>query len=354
MTWSTIEGQFLVDLVAARSESYEEDACCELMVSLLPSLGWDSAGRDEMGNVVASRGNGEKELLLLGHIDTVPGGPELRVDGDILWGRGSVDAKGPLSVFALAGGRADIPDGWRYTLIAAVGEERDSRGARHVLASREAPSACIIGEPSGGDGVTLAYRGCLFMELSASDGGAHRSGDAGPLTGVLKAAAEIVSDVEAMDDDSLPVIKRYSCAVASMMGIEAGERSAEISLDVRLPLGVEPGDLIFRFEEICHKYGVKCSKVQAVSAHQSPRKDPVVRALSSAIRESGGVPRLLAKGGTADFNVVAPWKVPMAAYGPGDSTLDHCSDERISYRNFSESLDILTKALPKVCVLIDR
>ena len=354
MTWSTAEGLFLLDLVATRSESNHEDACCELLASSLPSLGWDHAGRDDMGNVVASRGEGEKELLLLGHIDTVPGGPELRVDGDVLWGRGSVDAKGPLATFAIAGGRAEIPDGWRYSFIAAVGEEKDSRGARHVMASRDAPAACIIGEPSGGDGVTLAYRGCLFLELSASDSGAHRSGDAGPLTGTLMAAAKILNEVEDLDDKSLPVIKRYSGAVVSMSGVEAGERSASITLDVRLPLGAKPDDLVSCFEKICKTYGVELKKVQTVSAHQSPRMDPVVRALSSAIREKGAVPRLLAKGGTADFNVVAPWNIPMAAYGPGDSSLDHCVDERLSYGEFVTAFDVLEVAMPKVCILIDR
>ena len=36
-------------------------------------------------------------IALVGHIDTVPGVIEVRRDGDLLHGRGAVDAKGPLA-----------------------------------------------------------------------------------------------------------------------------------------------------------------------------------------------------------------------------------------------------------------
>jgi len=351
MSWIEGDGGFLRELVECRSESGDEESCCVLLSSRLLALGWESVVRDEVGNVVASRGTGPRELLMMGHIDTVPGGPKTEVEGDVLWGRGSVDAKGPLASFSLAGGRAIVPDGWRYTLIAAVGEERDSRGARYVMDSRKAPMGCIIGEPSGGDGVTLAYRGCLFLSLEASDGGAHRSGGSGPLTETLSSASEILRMVESMDEDG-PIVRRYSAAVASMYGVEKGERHASIDLDVRLPLGADPSSLARSFQEICSARAVDMSVRQSVSAHMSDRRDPVVRALSTSVREEGLSPRLLAKGGTADFNVVAPWGVPMAAYGPGDSGLDHGPDERLSIGELKTAIRVLERALPRACLFL--
>ncbi|MBC7294177.1 MAG: hypothetical protein H5T84_08795, partial [Thermoleophilia bacterium] len=76
---------FLARLVSVRSESGNEGPACRLLASMLPDLGWERVEIDDAGSVVATRGSGEKELLLLGHIDTVPGGPEVRLDGDILW-----------------------------------------------------------------------------------------------------------------------------------------------------------------------------------------------------------------------------------------------------------------------------
>nr|WP_321502584.1 M20/M25/M40 family metallo-hydrolase [uncultured Dethiosulfovibrio sp.] len=354
MSWNDGDGRFLRELVSCRSESGSEDACCSLLERSLPSLGWDYVSRDKVGNVLASRGNGDREILLLGHIDTVPGGPECEVLGDELWGRGSVDAKGSLAAFSLAGGRTELPDGWRYSLVAAVGEERDSRGARYLMTSRGAPAACIVGEPSGGNGITLGYRGCMFLELTSSDEGSHRSIGPGPLTDVLMAASDILREVQRMDDDSKPVINRYNGAVSRMEGVESGGRVAKVGLDIRLPLGASSDELGGLFGDIASRFGVALEVVQQVDAYQSPRSNPVAQALSSSIREVGSPPRLLAKGGTADFNVVAPWMAPMVAYGPGDSSLDHRPDERLPIGDFLSSIDILERALPKVCVLIDR
>ncbi len=168
-------------LVSIPSTSGREEAACSYLADVLPSLGWERVETDGSGSVVARRGSGPKELVLLGHIDTVRG-PEHRLEGNILWGRGTVDAKGPLCAFAAAGGRVSLPEDWTVTLVAATGEEADSRGALHRI-PRHRPAACIIGEPSGTDGVTIGYRGSLRAVLGASDGGAHRSGDAGPLRG---------------------------------------------------------------------------------------------------------------------------------------------------------------------------
>ncbi len=52
---------------------------------------------DEAGNAIGELGKGERTIVLLGHIDTVPGQIRVRREGDILFGRGTVDAKGPLA-----------------------------------------------------------------------------------------------------------------------------------------------------------------------------------------------------------------------------------------------------------------
>jgi LysW-gamma-L-lysine carboxypeptidase len=72
----------------------------------------------------------------------------------------------------------------------------------------------------------------------------------------------------------------------------------------------------------------------------------VARSLSNAIRAAGGVPRPKLKTGTADLNIVAPvWKCPIAAYGPGDSSLDHTPNERLDLVEFTRSIGVLRTAL---------
>ena len=113
--------ELLSNLVAIPSLSGREEHACAFLADALPAAGWERVEIDGAGSVVASRGSGSRELVLLGHIDTVPGGPVHALDGDILRGRGSVDAKGPLCAFAVAGGRALIAPDWKITLVAATG-----------------------------------------------------------------------------------------------------------------------------------------------------------------------------------------------------------------------------------------
>ena len=331
----------LFDLVSTPGPSGQEAAAAQLFASRLMGLGWESASVDEAGNVVATKGSGPSEFLLLGHIDTVPGGPEVRIEGKTLWGRGSVDARGPLCAFAVAGGAAEVPPGWRLTLVAAVAEETDSRGARHRI-PLHAPAACLVGEPSGTDGITLAYRGFLQVNLSAGDTGSHRSAGTSPLTACLRAAADILGEIDRLDDPAKPLIERMGGNVLSMSGSEEGSRTAEIQLDIRLPLGAPPEDVFQLCAQIAASRGAAASLVSSVPAHAAERTNPVIRALRVAIRELGGTPRLLAKGGTADFNYAASWDCPMAAWGPGDSRLDHTNEEHLDLDEYARSIRVLS------------
>jgi [amino group carrier protein]-lysine/ornithine hydrolase len=81
-------------------------------------------------------------------------------------------------------------------------------------------------------------------------------------------------------------------------------------------------------------------------AYRSNKDTALTRALRVAIREQGGTPRFKVKTGTADMNVVAPyWNVPMVAYGPGDSALDHTPNEHVDLVEYERAVAVLTTAL---------
>ena len=80
-------------------------------------------------------------------------------------------------------------------------------------------------------------------------------------------------------------------------------------------------------------------------AHRAERDSVLARAFRVSIRSQGSRPRMLVKTGTADMNVVAPyWPVPMLAYGPGDSAMDHRPDEHIRVDDYLRSLEVLQGA----------
>ncbi len=92
----------LIGLLKAYSPSHEERAASEYLAGWMQSAGYDRAFVDESGNAVGVLGEGPKEIVLLGHIDTVPGYINVEVRDGLLYGRGSVDAKGPLATFVAA------------------------------------------------------------------------------------------------------------------------------------------------------------------------------------------------------------------------------------------------------------
>jgi LysW-gamma-L-lysine carboxypeptidase len=77
------------------------------------------------------------------------------------------------------------------------------------------------------------------------------------------------------------------------------------------------------------------------------RSAPTVRALAASIRQRGVQPKYKVKTGTSDMNIVnTRWPVPMAAYGPGDSSLDHTADEHLDLQEFTAAVEVLRDALP--------
>src|ERR1700682_6288162 len=141
------------------SRSTQERELGQWLVSRLRAMGF-AARRDEVGNVIAFWGSGPREVLLLGHMDTVPGFIPVRREGSRLFGRGAVDAKGPLAAAIIAVARQPAGANCRFTIIGAVEEEGSSRGARHLV-NRRPPDQLVILERSGWEAVTLGVKGNL-------------------------------------------------------------------------------------------------------------------------------------------------------------------------------------------------
>jgi LysW-gamma-L-lysine carboxypeptidase len=89
--------------------------------------------------------------------------------------------------------------------------------------------------------------------------------------------------------------------------------------------------------------------IRHVAAVRQSRANPAARALFAAVRKHGGQPRPLLKTGTSDMNTVSErWPVPMAAYGPGDSSLDHGAAERIGVGEYLRGVAVLASALDEL------
>src|SRR5215211_5019125 len=159
------EFETLIGLVSRYSPSGQEHEAVQWLVRRMKSLGFEDAFVDDAGNAVGVMGEGPKQVVLLGHIDTVPGEIKVEQDSTSLYGRGSVDAKGPLACFADAVAQAGAKEGWQYIVIGAVEEERDSDGARFVV-DQYKPEFAIVGEPNQWNRVALGYKGSAWSYLT--------------------------------------------------------------------------------------------------------------------------------------------------------------------------------------------
>ncbi|UPV75603.1 [LysW]-lysine hydrolase [Halorussus limi] len=330
--------ELLADLVAIPSPTGDERECAERLAAFFEERGRE-AWLDEAGNV---RAPADDSVLLTSHIDTVPGDIPVEVTDGKLWGRGSVDAKGPLAAMAAAAVETGV------SFVGVVGEETDSRGARHLVADREEPDAVVNGEPSGWDGVTLGYRGFLAGEYAVETDSAHTSR---PDPNAIQAAMAWWSRVEEAFEsapeqtDEPSVFERVTAKPVEFSGGTAADGlSVEASVDAqfRIPPDETAADIRETVEDELAAGSVEWAE-PIPPVMETPRSE-VARAFRTAIRRVGGDPRLLRKTGTSDMNLYAgAWGCPMATYGPGDSELDHAPNERLDLGEFDRAVAVLER-----------
>jgi LysW-gamma-L-lysine carboxypeptidase len=363
MSDSTAAVELLTELVSIPSPSTHEARASAYLAEWLDNRGLRGYV-DEAGNAVGVKGNGPREILLLGHIDTFPGEFPVRREGDILYGRGSVDAKGPLCTLAAAVARAIVPEGWQVTVVGAVEEEyATSKGARHILAQRlppegQSPAFCIIGEPSHWDRVTLGYKGRLLMDVVLKVPFSHSAGE-----GRLPAeqAVDFWHQVEAFCagvNQEREADSPFNRLEPSLRHIASQEEGAfgvvALNLGFRLPVGLSPATLEAELRQLLTMLPAGSTATAAFSggeiAYKGDKANPLVRAFLGAIRAAQGQPRFVVKTGTADMNVVGPhWPAtPIVAYGPGDSRLDHTPHEQIDLKEYLQAIEVLVKVLEKL------
>ena len=244
-------------LVAIPSISRHEAPAAAWLVEQMRAAGYDRAFVDEAGNAVGELGDpsAARTIVLLGHIDTVPGNIPVRIepsgDGEVLFGRGSVDAKGPLATFVAGAARFGASrareSGLRVVVVGAVEEEAaTSKGARFIAArfngtTEPVPSACIIGEPSHWRRVTLGYKGRLLLDLTADQPMAHTAGPDASVAAIVvdlwnwvtAHAARYNAGKDKAFDQLSPSLRRF------ITGNKQMHDTADAQIAWRLPLGFD-------------------------------------------------------------------------------------------------------------------
>ncbi|NEU57576.1 M20/M25/M40 family metallo-hydrolase [Halorussus sp. MSC15.2] len=342
----------------------------DLLVETLESADADCAVEvDDAGNTVAVRDTGREgpHVVLNTHIDTVPPHVEFeRVSGadgggDVVRGRGSCDAKGPLAAL-LAAFLGPAPERGRVTLAVTPDEETNSTGAA-ALDFDPVPDAVVVGEPTELD-VCNAAKGRFQATVTVRGANAHA---AEPQSGVnaVRAAGDLLA---ALDDfgereDTPDPSEQLGAPTLTPTTIEGGTATNQVPAECSfvvdrrsVPPETAEGFRAALAEHLRERapaeVGVEVALAERdtpfLAAFETPEDDPVVRALREA---SGGAVRPFGAATEASyFAQVAPTVV----FGPGsladdEGAVAHAPREYVRLTEVERAGEAVEAALADIC-----
>ncbi|MCD2198415.1 M20/M25/M40 family metallo-hydrolase [Halobacterium sp. KA-4] len=339
---------------AVRTPSHEDvTEMRELLVATLREHGDDPAV-DDAGNVLASKGTGEPHVVLNTHIDTVPPHVDFARDGDVVEGRGSCDAKGPLAALLAAFFAVDADEG-KVTLAITPDEETDSMGAAALDLDAD---GFIVGEPTNLDACTSA-RGRFQGTVELAGEGAHA---AEPETGAnaVAAAEQALEAVRTYDAArgaaEHPELGPPTLTPTRIVGGDAANRVPDdctIVFDRRTVPPETQTEFFDGFaahvrEEVPEHVGVAVEPAERetpfLEAFDTPDDSAVVEALVDA---GAGSPRPFGAATEASYFAA---DAPTVVFGPGvladdEGPVAHAQREYVHRSDVERAAEIVTDAL---------
>jgi acetylornithine deacetylase len=192
-------------------------------------------------NVLAYKGAQRKtKTLVTSHIDVVPPYWPYKREGDKIWGRGSVDAKGcvatQITAFDELYAAGKISDG-DVALLFVVGEEGPGDGMRKANDLDLRWNTVIFGEPTE---LKLAsgHKGSTSLEIKAK-GKAGHSGY--PQLG-KSANAMLIPALYALQNVELPWSEKYGNTTLNIGRIEGGVAANVIAEDAKANIAIRIAD----------------------------------------------------------------------------------------------------------------
>lgn len=341
---------------AVEVPSHEDvDAMRTVLVDELADAGVD-ARVDDAGNTLARKAGGREgpHVVLNTHIDTVPPHVRPKRDGDVLRGRGSCDAKGPLAVLLAAFLDTDPVRG-TLTLAVTPDEETESTGADAL----DLDADCyVVGEPTDLDVCTSA-RGRFQGTVSLTGTAAHA---AEPESGVsaIQGAAAALRALETFDAERGPdVHPSLGGPTLTATTIEGGAATNQIPADCsfvidRRSVPPETADGFFAGlrehlraavpADVDVTVDPQARTTPFLEAFATPRDADVVRALCGA---GAGDPRPF--GAATEASYFAR-DAPTVVFGPGsladeEGAVAHAEREYVDLEEVETGARIVTDAL---------
>ncbi len=315
----------------------------EAAVSGLPHL-----DVTRVGNTVVARTSLHRaeRVVLAGHIDTVPlttdpaNLPTRRVsaqDGEVLWGRGTVDMKGGVAVMLRVAHALNAPSR-DLTFVFYEAEEIDSRfnGLLHVQEQHpeliaDADFAVLL-EPTDAR-VEGGCKGTLRAEVTTKGIAAH---SARPWKGhnAIHDAAEVLSRLVAYEPQTHVVDELEFREALNAVLVSGGVATnvipdrCVVTVNYRYAPSLSEADAEAHVREVFSGFDVEV--VDNAGGARPGLHLPAAKAFVEAL----GLP-VEAKQGWTDVARFSAMGVPAVNFGPGDPNLAHMDDEQCPVEQYT-------------------
>ena len=356
-------------IISAYSPSGSEQSVANILKEELTSKGLP-AQIDRVGNVISEIGTGPVSVLLCGHMDTVPGELPVKVEGDIISGRGACDAKGALAslLFAferLAEANRSSGVGGRVVFAGVTEEERSSSGLSEIIRNNLRADYAIFGEPAGISKVTIGYRGHLTSRIEIITPEVHASApklSTNSAELLFELYGRIKRDLGTGLQDSTDKVSVALTEVASGTAHNVIPGTTRATIDIRIPQGETTVKIRNKIEEVVREERSKKTDATISLSFDEPtepyrvRPDSlIVRAVNRTLLKKGEKMQLISKSGTGDMNTYAhAFGIDAITYGPGEAKLSHTSEEKISVKEILACADVIAGTATELFAMINR
>ena len=355
----------LVNLDAGTFNKPGVDAVVDLLEPELAALGLavDRVRQSEAGDHLVGRkaGSGGRDVLLVGHTDTVyPLGtialrPFLLADG-LAYGPGTYDMKGGLVVmiFALQALKERAPATWERLGIRVVfnsDEEDGSPTSRDLIAAeaRQAACACILEPARPGGEYVRERKGVGTYQLTVTGKASHAGTQ--PELGA-NAIADLGAKIALIHG-----LTDFATGLTVNVGtVRGGERpnvvpaSAECEIDVRVKTEAQIAQIeleLRRIAAIVHVPGTTArleGRFEHYPMEYTPGAQRLFGLLRQAAAEVGFEAHNVATGGGSDGNTTSRYTPTLDGLGPRGN-FAHSPDEYVEVDSFPERTKALARFL---------
>ncbi|WP_297448267.1 succinyl-diaminopimelate desuccinylase [Ferrovum sp.] len=356
MTDPTLE--LTAELIRHPSVTPEDGGCQELIALRLAPLGFKATplDRGEVRNLWLRRGTQSPLVVLAGHTDVVPPGPESgwlslpflpTIRDGFLYGRGAADMKASLAAFVTAiesvlTTHPDLP-GSIALLLTSDEEGPALEGTARVVEwleeTGQIPDYCLVGEPTSvdqlGDTIKNGRRGSLSGVLTVRGIQGHVAYPhlaRNPIHLTAPALADLTNTVWDQASEDFPATTFQISNLQSGTGagnVIPGELTAWFNF--RFSTASSANSLQERTRQILQRHGLDFDLQWSLSAQ--PFLTPhgtLVTALQEAVQHVTGVhPTLSTSGGTSDGRFLVTLGSQVVELGPCNGTI-HQRNERIA------------------------